>query len=93
MAVLQPFLRSAAMGIATGTSGTGSAVLWSGCARPIQGSGADAAHPIREARDETQILDDMLLADQADRNLATRRDGDCRTKEALGHEDALERGA
>ena len=28
------------------------------------GLGADAAHPIREARDEAKVFADMLLADQ-----------------------------
>jgi hypothetical protein len=51
--------------------------------------GADAAHPIREARDETQILDDMLLADQPDWNLSSGRDCERCAEKTFGHKDAL----
>jgi len=53
------------------------------------GLGADAAHPIREARDETEVLAHMLLADQPNRHHAAGRDRDCRAEEALQHEDAF----
>src|SRR5580700_4881967 len=50
---------------------------------------ADAAYPVREARDETEVLPHMLLADQPDRHHAAGRDRDRRAEETLQHEDAF----
>jgi len=49
----------------------------------------DRSSPVRETRDETEILGDMLLADPACRDDAARREGDRHTEDRLGHEDAL----
>ncbi len=49
----------------------------------------DAAHPVGEARDEAEILDHMLFADQAHRHDAARRDGNGRAEKPLQHEDPL----
>ena len=51
--------------------------------------GADAAHPIRETRDEAEVFVHMLLADQPDRHHAAGLDRDRRAEEALQHEDAF----
>src|SRR5208282_2209515 len=58
-----------------------------GSAHP--GLGTDAAHPIREAWDEAEVLADMLLADQPDRHHAAGRYRDRWPEEALQHEDAF----
>src|SRR3546814_4739772 len=50
----------------------------------------DAADPVGEARDETEILADMLLADQPDRHDAARGDGDRRPEEARSEEHTSE---
>ena len=49
----------------------------------------DAAHPVGEARDEAEVLNDVLLADKSDWNLSARRYRQRHAEEALGHEDAL----
>jgi hypothetical protein len=49
----------------------------------------DAAHPVGEARDEAEILDDVLFADQSHRHDTSGRDGEGHTEEALQHEDAF----
>ena len=43
--------------------------------------GADTANPIGEARNESEILDDVLFADQPDRDDTAGRDRDRRTEE------------
>jgi hypothetical protein len=50
---------------------------------------ADALHPVREGRDEAEILDDMLLADTARGDDAAGRLGDGRAEDGLGQEDAF----
>ena len=50
---------------------------------------ADTFHPIGKRRDEAEILDDMLLADPARRDDPAGRQGDGRTEDGLGQEDAL----
>ena len=49
----------------------------------------DAAYPIGKARDEAEILQHMLLADQPDRHDATGRDGDGSAEGPLQLEYAL----
>src|SRR6516162_2740622 len=58
-----------------------------GAAHP--GFGTDAPHPIGEGRDESEVLDNVLLTDPARRNDAAGRQCDGRTKDRLGHEDAF----
>ena len=58
-----------------------------GAAHP--GLWADTLHPIGKGRDEAEILDDMLLADPARRDDAAGRQGDGRTEDGLGQEDAF----
>src|SRR5665213_1403728 len=53
------------------------------------GFGPNAADPVRKARDETEILDDVLLADQPDRHDATGRYRDRCAEDTFEHEDAF----
>jgi len=47
--------------------------------------GADAPHPIGEARDEAKIFAHMLLADKTHRHDAAGGDRDCWAEEPLQH--------
>ena len=53
------------------------------------GLGPDGLHPIGKARDEAEVLLDMLLADPSRRNDAPGRECEAGTENRLGHEDAL----
>lgn len=51
--------------------------------------GPNGLHPIDEARDEAEVLLNMLLADPAGRDDTPGREGEGRAENRLGHEDAL----
>src|SRR5271166_2885161 len=51
--------------------------------------GVDAAHLIREARNEAEVFAHMLFADRSHRRHAAGRDRDRRAEEALQHEEAF----
>src|SRR3546814_3918174 len=51
--------------------------------------GSNRAHPVSEARDEAQILADMLFTDQSDGHDAAGRQRDRHPEEALEHENAF----
>lgn len=53
------------------------------------GFGPDGLYPVCEARDEAEVLLDMLLAHPAGRNDAPGREREGRTENRLRHEDAL----
>src|SRR3546814_16790790 len=53
------------------------------------GLGPDAAHPVGEARDAPQILDDMLLADQPDGDETFGRDGEDRKSGVSGERGSV----
>jgi hypothetical protein len=67
------------------------------CHDPVQPSaetthprlGPNAAHPVRERGDAAEVLDDVLLGDQAHRNGAAYRVGDRRAKQRLGRKAPL----
>src|SRR3546814_11457566 len=51
--------------------------------------GSNRAHPVSEARDEAQILADMLFTDQSDGQDAAGRQRDCPPEDAVEHENAF----
>ena len=53
------------------------------------GLGLDAPNPVDKARNETEVLHNVLLADQPNRQLAPSRDGDGGAEKALEHENAF----
>ena len=51
--------------------------------------GLDLQKPVLDRRDSSQVLQDMLLADEPDRKNSAGGERDRRAEEPLQHEDAL----